>query len=883
MASPAIDYDALAKQYGAVSSTPTGAAPVDYDALAKQHGATSSTAAPSFTQQFIDATRDRLKDLGSAVYGTAANANRMFANVAEMGENVVRNTAGIEAAAPLRNLGSTFRQNQEAQQAEAQRLAGGRNDLAGQITRGLTQGVLELPQYAVAAHLAGPVAGMAAIGGITEADKGWLAAMQAAAEGALTGGALHVMGPASQAIRGFGAAGMTYLQARLNGADPETALAHATTMGIFAGHAPGGATAREFVPGLDTAITTGERVGEATRAGARAAAPDVGMGAAKAGAGYLAGEAAGMVPGGGFVKHILDIPTAYIGARQIGRGLKKGAGAFRASMAETAPPETTAAEPAATGPGPAGAPTDDAILHLYSVETDPAKRAALRTELIDRGLMNDPDAPPAPGENPYRGYTQTALRNVYEIEPDPAKRALIEQAAQSRGLSLLNREGRRATAAPPETAAEERGPSLTQDDVLLLRYLGEENPQNADADTIGIARQLAAEKPGLLDRLRRGEPEPVVPPVTAEEAAAPAVQSLGTLEYTAPGVPPAAPAATAAPAAAAPEAAAPEAAPAEAAPPAKPAAADIAAQLEASMRTEALTDYIVRTKIPPHIVGNFGDAHWATIAREAGVEPPTPENIAQVLDNLAQHEAAQNITATTAPNSPAEAAAEFQQNRALRNPGEEPPAAAAPEPAPPPQPETPPAGAAAPKHAIDVPGSADRPASKWMTEDGLRDYAAENKLTEDAARTALTESGYKIRGRRMLNSAIHALGGELGLDHELLRETASITYGVKSLTQLTQDQMLEMYNHLAERQAAAAPLVKKTAPVDALAEKLKVLEGMPGAARYIEQLRADAAAAPEAAPAVAAETASPQTLRDLMQTAEKPAAAPRKRRAKTTR
>src|SRR5690349_16823087 len=44
MSTPTIDYDALAKKYGAVSS----AAPsVDYDALAKQHGAISSTPAPA--------------------------------------------------------------------------------------------------------------------------------------------------------------------------------------------------------------------------------------------------------------------------------------------------------------------------------------------------------------------------------------------------------------------------------------------------------------------------------------------------------------------------------------------------------------------------------------------------------------------------------------------------------------------------------------------------------------------------------------------------------------------------------------------------------------------------------------------------------------------
>jgi hypothetical protein len=577
--------------------------------------------APGIGQQLLDVGVNTAKDVGAGIYGASATANKVFANLAMMGGNVLKNTAGIEASAPLLNLESYFRRSQEAQQQEAQRLAGGRNDLASQINRGLTQGVLETPQYLVAGHLAGPVAGMAAIGGISEADQGWLPALKAAAEGALTGGALHVMGPASQAIRLTGAAAMTYAQARLNGADNETALAHATTMGLMAGHTPGGVTAREFVPGLDTAIETAGRVAEATGAGMRAAAPDVGRGTLKAGVGYLAGEAAGMIPGGGFARHMLDIPTALVGARQIGRGLQKGYQAARTAYGESAPPEApVAAEP---GPGPAGAPTDDAVLHLYSVETDPAKRAALRTELIDRGLMNDPNAPAAPGDNPYRGYTQTALRNVYGIEPDPAKRALIEQAAQSRGLSLLNREGRRATAAPPETGAEERGPSLTQDDVLLLRYLGEENPLNADAETIGIARQLAAEKPDLLPRLRSGAPEPTVAPVTPAEAAAPPVTSLGTLEYNAP-------------AAAQP----PAEAPAPAAPvPGKGNPAEIAAQLEASSRPDRMLDFLRR--VDPAISANALDSiaphEWEMVAHGAGSPKgtvPTAEDIAAIRSNL---------------------------------------------------------------------------------------------------------------------------------------------------------------------------------------------------------------------------------------------------------
>jgi GNAT superfamily N-acetyltransferase len=482
------------------------------------------TPTPTFGQQLLnEAVINPLKQVGAGALGASATANKITANIADAAEWLVRNTAGIEAGAPLRNLSQWARQNQEAQQKQAAELSGGRNDLASQLYRGGTQGLLEIPQYVAAGTVAGPVAGMAIVGAVTEADKGWWPAVQAAAEGALTGGALHVMGPASRAVRLTGAAAMAYAQARLNGADNTTALAHATTMGVMAGATPGGVTAREFVPGLDTALTTAERAGTAAKAGAKAAAPDVAMGTAKAGGGYLAGEIAGMVPGGGFVRHVLDLPTALVGGRQIGRGLKKGVAAARASYAETAPTVAPPAEPAARPTaGPAGAPTDDALLQLYSVETNPAKRSALQAQLIDRGLMNPPGAAPTtpPEANPYRGYSQDALRKVYAIEPDPAKLALIEQAARNRGLSLLSREGRRATAAVPETgAAEARGPSLTQDEALMLRFMGTEDPLSASTADIATARKLAIDNPELLRRLRAGEPEPAVAqPTPAEKA-----------------------------------------------------------------------------------------------------------------------------------------------------------------------------------------------------------------------------------------------------------------------------------------------------------------------------------------------------------------------------
>lgn len=44
---PDIDYGALAKQNGAISSQPAAGGSIDYEALAKQNGAVSSQSAPA--------------------------------------------------------------------------------------------------------------------------------------------------------------------------------------------------------------------------------------------------------------------------------------------------------------------------------------------------------------------------------------------------------------------------------------------------------------------------------------------------------------------------------------------------------------------------------------------------------------------------------------------------------------------------------------------------------------------------------------------------------------------------------------------------------------------------------------------------------------------
>ena len=80
------------------------------------------------------------------------------------------------------------------------------------------------------------------------------------------------------------------------------------------------------------------------------------------------------------------------------------------------------------------------------------------------------------------------------------------------------------------------------------------------------------------------------------------------------------------------------------------------------MRVETLTDYLARNKVPAGMLDIFGDKEWRMVADQAGVQPPSAENIQAIRGNLADYEAASQITAKT----PAEAAAEFAQNRSIR-------------------------------------------------------------------------------------------------------------------------------------------------------------------------------------------------------------------------
>jgi len=109
---------------------------------------------------------------------------------------------------------------------------------------------------------------------------------------------------------------------------------------------------------------------------------------------------------------------------------------------------------------------------------------------------------------------------------------------------------------------------------------------------------------------------------------------------------------------------------------------------------------------------------------------------------------------------------------------------------------------------VNLPGDASKAfaPAKIMSEEGLTQYARENGLGEDEARQNLEGDGYQIVGRSYINRALHGIGSELGLDHEALSDVAKMQYRVKSMTQLSQENMLELYQNLLDKRSISEPL-----------------------------------------------------------------------------
>lgn len=304
MAAQTIDYDALEEQARKAAAAPgtipqgtTGSGvDIDYDALEKQartlqqfdnpanryvyttpQGIPVYQAAPSLPagetppspqEPTLPATVlnetlvNPAKQVGSGLMSGVAGATHLTANIAgllDVAAGKIADLTGLEKGGIFKHIEDWAREQQQAQEKQAAELSGGRHDLPSQLFRSSAEALTSLPTYAAAGAAAGPVGGMAILGGLETAGQGWKNQLQAAAMGALTGVALNVMGPAGRPIRMTGTAVMTYAQLRLSGVDHETALAQALTMGGMAGPGEPGLRVNKFnrigAPGLGEIVT----------------------------------------------------------------------------------------------------------------------------------------------------------------------------------------------------------------------------------------------------------------------------------------------------------------------------------------------------------------------------------------------------------------------------------------------------------------------------------------------------------------------------------------------------------------------------------------------------------------------------------------------------
>lgn len=125
------------------------------------------------------------------------------------------------------------------------------------------------------------------------------------------------------------------------------------------------------------------------------------------------------------------------------------------------------------------------------------------------------------------------------------------------------------------------------------------------------------------------------------------------------------------------------------------------------------------------------------------------------------------------------------------------------------QPETESTTPAPTSRVVNLPSASGFGPAKIITEEGLSKYAQDNGVTEDQGRQMLQGDGYQIIGRSGLNRALHGIGTELDMDHDMLSDVAKIQFRVKSMSQLSQEDMLQLYQDLQEKRAVNNPMLGK--------------------------------------------------------------------------
>jgi hypothetical protein len=198
--------------------------------------------------------------LGAGTHAVTGWNLHLGANILDLldkGASGIANLTGTTKGGAFKQLADMARQQQHDEEQKAAELSQNRQDIGSLLWRAVPQALGQLPAYMAGTAAFGPILGMGGIGALEASDQGPLAALRAGAEGALTGGMMHVMAPASRAVRALIGGGAAGLQGYLSGQTPEQALASGITTGTLSAQHPGGVTASEILARIPTGSERG--------------------------------------------------------------------------------------------------------------------------------------------------------------------------------------------------------------------------------------------------------------------------------------------------------------------------------------------------------------------------------------------------------------------------------------------------------------------------------------------------------------------------------------------------------------------------------------------------------------------------------------------------
>lgn len=120
---------------------------------------------------------------------------------------------------------------------------------------------------------------------------------------------------------------------------------------------------------------------------------------------------------------------------------------------------------------------------------------------------------------------------------------------------------------------------------------------------------------------------------------------------------------------------------------------------------------------------------------------------------------------------------------------------------------------------------------KLVTEGQLNQWATDNGLSAEDAQARLLDQNTAVINRPTLNRWLHGITG----DHDILHDIASKTYGVDSISKMSDEQMLDLVDKLSAEQAAPAAAGIAKAPAAAgpdvaaqLQQSIDALKAKPG-------------------------------------------------------